>query len=238
MELDLSRPLCCFDIESTGLDPERDRIVELGLVRLMPDGTRRSLQRRFDPGIDIPEAATRIHGIRNDDVRGLFGEPPFARSGAEVLEFIGDADLCGFNAIAFDLPLWLAECRRHGLDFAMEGRFIVDAKVIFDGKEPAWDRFLQGPRNLNNAVLHFCGRDRATEFKRRDDDGEGDWRLMSIDEQNRHSAVKDADATLDVLLAQLIRYRDLPRSVPELHGFCANAVAARAAGAPGAPTSK
>lgn len=219
MILELARPLVCLDLETTGLDVRNDRIVEVGLVRLNPDGSRDSLQRRFDPGIDIPESATRIHGIRNDDVRGLFGEPTLARAGQALLDFLGDADLCGFNITAYDLPLWLAECRRHGLAFAMDGRLVVDARTIFVGKETSWDRFILGPRNLNNAVAHYCGRAQGAAFAERDDGGDKD-KKASIDDQKRHSAVKDADATLDVLLAQLVRYHDLPRTVSGLAEWC------------------
>lgn len=220
MILELARPLVCFDVESTGLDVEKDRIVEVGFVKLFPDGRREQIQRRVDPGIDIPESATKIHGIRNEDVRGLFGEPPLSRVGAELLQFIGDADLAGFNAVSYDLPIWLAECERHGLDFPMAGRHLVDARLVFLGKEPSWDRFIQGPRNLNNAVLHYCGRDQAAEFAQRDVDEAGPP-AADLDAANRHSAVKDADATLDVLLAQLARYPDLPRDVPGLAAWCA-----------------
>jgi DNA polymerase-3 subunit epsilon len=219
MILRLSRPLVCFDIETTGLDVERDRIVEIGLVRLEPDGSRTRLQKRCDPGIDIPEAAARVHGIRNEDVRGLFGEPALHRIGAELCAFLGDSDLAGFNCIAFDLPLWLAECRRHRLPFGMGDRSVVDAKTLFDLKEPSWDRFLQGPRNLSNAVLHYLGRSQAAAFAKRDDDS--DFVGIALDEQNRHSAAKDADATLDVLLAQLERHPELPRDVAGLHELCA-----------------
>ncbi len=220
MLLELQRSLVCFDLETTGLDTSSDRLVEIGLVKLLPDASRESLQRRFDPGIDIPESATKIHGIHTDDVRGLFGEASLSKGGAEILEFIGDSDLAGFNCANFDLPLWLSECKRHGLSFPMEGRLMVDAKVIFDRKEPSWDRFLQGPRNLNNAVLHYCGRDQAREFSKRDSDGEGELISQAVDERSRHSAVKDADATLDVLLSQLRRYADLPRDLLGLHQFC------------------
>ena len=215
MLLQLTRPLVCVDFESTGLDVDRDRIVEIGMVKLHPDGRRESLQRRVDPGIDVPESATRIHGIRNDDVRGLFGEPPLGRIGGELLDFVGDADLAGFNLVGYDLPLWLAECRRHEVVFEMDGRSIVDARLVFLAKEPSWDRFIQGPRNLNNAVLHYCGRDQAASFAQRDA-GDADARGVELDAANRHSALKDAEATLDVLLAQLVRYPDLPRDVPGL----------------------
>ena len=229
MILRLDRPLVCFDLESTGLDVEKDRIVEIGLVELSPDGRREHLQMRFDPGIDIPENATRVHGIRNADVRGLFGEPPLGKAGGELLEFIGEADLAGFNALDYDLPLWLNECERHGLGFPIEGRMLVDAKIIFDAMEPGWDRFIQGPRNLNNAVLHYCGRAQATQFSRRDSNAtDEEWTTKSLDEQHRHSAVLDAEATLDVLMSQLERYPDLPRDVRGLHEFCQRAAERRA----------
>lgn len=224
MILQLVRPLVCFDLESTGLDVGNDRIVEIGLVKLHPDGRREQVQKRFDPGIDVPESATRIHGIRNEDVRGLFGEPPLGRAGNELLDFIGDADLAGFNVVAYDLPMWLAECSRHRLEFAMGSRHVIDARLVFLGKEPSWDRFIQGPRNLNNAVLHYCGRDQAAMFAQRDAGDEGPI-PADLDACNRHSAVKDADATLDVLLAQLARYADLPRDVPGLAGWCGRTAA-------------
>lgn len=221
MLLELQRPLVCFDLETTGLDVQNDRLVEIGLVKISPDGNREQLQRRFDPGIDIPEATSKIHGIRTDDVRGLFGEPQLGKVGAELLAFIGSADLTGFNCANFDFPLWRNECLRHGLKFEMEGRLMVDVRTIFLIKEPNWDRYLQGPRNLNNAVLHYCGRDQAREFSKRDGDEEEEaMSARAIDDCQRHSAVKDADATLDVLLAQLRRYPDLPRDLPGLHEFC------------------
>src|SRR5690606_24900645 len=91
---------------------------------------------------------------------------------------------------------------------------------------PGWDRFIQGPRNLNNAVLHYCGRDQAAEFAQRDG-SEAGVLARSLEEQVRHSAAKDADATLDVLIAQLARYRDLPTDVEGLAAWCEEQRAAR-----------
>ncbi|MEZ5966483.1 MAG: 3'-5' exonuclease [Planctomycetota bacterium] len=201
MLLRLERALVFFDLETTGLDLETDRIVEIGLVRVEPDGSRCSVVERVDPGIDIPDQSSRIHGIRTEDVRGLFGKPRLGKVAPRLLEFIGDADLAGFNTINFDLPMWLRECERHDIAFQTEGRHQVDAKIVFNAKETSWDRFLMGPRTLKAAVRHFCGRDL----------------------EGAHSAGADADATVDVLLAQLARYSDLPRDVPGLHDFCARA---------------
>jgi DNA polymerase-3 subunit epsilon len=199
MLLRLERPLVFFDLETTGLDIEKDRVVEIGLVRLNPDGARQRLVERVDPGIDIPDQASKVHGIRTEEVRGLFGKPKLVKLAPRLIAFLGDADLAGFNSINYDLPMWTRECARHQIAFSLEGRRQIDAKLIFNVKETSWDRFLMGPRNLTAAVRHYCGRDL---------DG-------------AHSAGIDADATVDVLLAQLQRYPDLPRDVAGLHEFCA-----------------
>ena len=173
-------------------------MVEIGLVKLMPGGERLRMVTRMDPGIDIPDGAAKVHGIRTEDVRGLFGRPPLGKLGAGILEFLGEGDLAGFNSIAFDTPLWQAECHRHSIPFSMANRCHVDAKIIFHAKETGWDRFLMGPRTLSAAVRHYCGRDLT----------------------GAHSAEHDAEGTLDVLLAQLKRYPDLPRDVAGLHHYC------------------
>lgn len=199
MILQLQRPLVFLDFETTGLDTQKDRIVELAFVRLLPDGRRETLVQRINPGIEISKSATKVTGIHTLDACGLFWGPPLKKVGQKLADFLGDSDLAGFNHIAFDVPLWLAECKRHGIPFAMKGRHLVDAKVVFNAKETGWDRFLMGPRNLGAAVRHYCGRDL---------DG-------------AHSAEADTQATVDVLLAQLQRYPDLPRQVPALAEWCA-----------------
>jgi DNA polymerase-3 subunit epsilon len=199
MILELQRDIVFFDLETTGLDPDRDRIVEIGLVRLSPGGERTTLVERVDPGIDIPEAATKVHGIATGEVRGLFGKPRLAQIAPRLLDFLADADLAGFNNLAFDNRLLLSECQRHAIAFSFDGRRVLDAKVIFHAKETSWDRFLMGPRTLTAAVRHYLGREL---------DG-------------AHSAGADAGAAADVLLAQLARYADLPREVAGLHAFCA-----------------
>ena len=199
MILKLERPLVFIDLETTGLNVEDDRIVEIGLVKLMPDCSREQLVERVDPGKDIPGTSSKIHGIRTEDVRGLFGKPSLSHFAEPISEFISDYDLAGFNCIHFDVPMWTHECRRNGIPFEMNGRRMLDAKVIFNTKETSWDRFLMGPRNLTAAVRHFCGRDL----------------------EGAHSAAADAEASIDVLLAQLERFGDLPRDVAGLHEYCA-----------------
>jgi DNA polymerase-3 subunit epsilon len=199
MILRLSRPLVFLDFETTGLDPANDRIVELAFVKLMPDGSRTSLVQRINPGIEVSKAATKVTGIHTLDACGLFWGPPLRKVGQRLAAFLDDCDLAGFNQIAFDVPLWLAECRRHSIAFDMQGRMQVDVRVLFHVQETGWDRFLMGPRNLGAAVRHYCGREL----------------------EGAHTAEADSQATADVLLAMLQRYQDLPRDVAGLHEFCA-----------------
>jgi DNA polymerase-3 subunit epsilon len=201
MHLRLARALVFLDLETTGLDVDKDRIIEIGLVRLEPDGTRRQLVERVDPGIDIPDQASKVHGIRTEEVRGLFGKPKLGKVAPRLVQFMAGADLAGFNSMHFDVPLLERECQRHSVTFDLSGRLQVDAKIIFNVKETSWDRFLMGPRNLVAALRHYCGREL----------------------EGAHSAGADADAVVDVLAAQLARYQDLPRDVAGLHDFCVRA---------------
>lgn len=205
MLLQLTRPIVFLDFETTGLDIKNDRIVELAFVRLLPDGRRESLVRPVNPGIALSKGATKVTGIHSADACGLFGDggkkpaQPLRKLGAELVAFLGDADLGGFNQIHYDIPLWLEECKRHGIAFDMKGRRQVDVKVLFNACETTWDRFLMGPRNLGAAVRHYCGREL----------------------EGAHSAEADTQATIDVLLAQLQRHTQLPKDVQGLHDFCA-----------------
>jgi len=205
MILQLTRPLVFLDFETTGLDTQNDRIVELAFVRLLPDGSREAMVRPVNPGVTaMSKNATKITGIHTNDVCGLFGDggkkpaQPLRKLGAELLAFLGDSDLAGFNQIHYDIPLWLAECKRHAIPFELGGRHQVDVRILFNALETGWDRFLMGPRNLGAAVRHYCGRELV----------------------GAHGAEADTQATVDVLLAVLQRYPELPRDVPGLAKFC------------------
>lgn len=145
--LQLDRPLVCFDLETTGTDPAKDRIVQIALVRLGPDGARRTFSTLVNPQRPIPPDATAVHGIRDEHVRSA---PSFSQIRADVEAMLDGADLAGFNVLKFDLPLLEAEIRREGGAFAARGRRVVDAMVIFHRMEP---------RNLVAAVRFYCARD-------------------------------------------------------------------------------
>ncbi len=179
----LERPLVVLDLEATGTAPHRDRIVEIGLLKIHPDGSKIMRRRRINPGMPIPPEATQVHGIRNEDVAN---EPEFKNVADALFELLADADLAGFGIVQFDLPLLRTEFERAGLDFSIEGRRILDAKAIYHCMEP---------RDLSAAHRFYCGEpfDAA------------------------HSAEADTLATYRVLVAQLRRYEQLPRSIDDLH---------------------
>lgn len=144
--LTLHRPLAFFDLETTGIDPRTDKIVEIAIVRRDPDGTRAGRVWRVDPERPIPKEATAVHGIGDADVRGL---PPFRAVAAEIVRHLGDADLAGYNVRRFDVPLLERELKESGADLALAGRRVIDAMTIFHRKEP---------RDLSAAVKFFLGR--------------------------------------------------------------------------------
>jgi DNA polymerase-3 subunit epsilon len=145
--LALERPLVFIDLETTGVSPVTDRIVELAMIKVHPDGRRETITRRVNPGVPIPPESSRLHGITDADVAAA---PVFARVADEVLAFIGDADLAGFNIHRFDLPVLQRELADAGRPLAMEGRAVVDAQVIYHRRVP---------RDLAAAYRLYCGKE-------------------------------------------------------------------------------
>jgi len=179
----LKRPLVVLDLEATGTAPHRDRIVEISVLKIFPDGRKLAYERRVNPGMSIPSDASAVHGIYNDDVAH---EPDFTHIASEWAELLADCDLAGFGIVQFDLPMLRAEFERAGVEFNIEGRCILDAKAIYHHKEP---------RTLGAAHQFYCGEPL----------------------EDAHSAIADTLATYRVLVSQLLRYSDLPRTLDELH---------------------
>ncbi len=143
----LSRPLVFLDLETTGINPTTDRIVEMSLIKVHPIGLRETMTCRVNPGIPIPPESSRVHGITDADVAGA---PTFAHIAPDVLAFIGDADVAGFNIQRFDLPMLLRELTQAGLRLDMTGRAVVDAQIIYHRRVP---------RDLSAAYRLYCGKD-------------------------------------------------------------------------------
>lgn len=150
MRLILNNPIIFFDIESTGVDPQNDRIVELAAIKIHPDGRQDEKCRRFNPLMPIPKEATAVHGITDDDVQDL---PPFSRYAKGengIAVFFAGCDLGGFNIISFDIPLLAAELERAGEKLDLSQVAVVDAFRVFTTREP---------RTLEAALKFYCGQE-------------------------------------------------------------------------------
>lgn len=132
MELKLSRPICFFDLETTGIDVSKDRIVEISVFKVFPNGNKESKTWLVNPTIPIPAQTTAVHGITDEKVAN---EPTFAALASQVHNMMKDSDLAGFNSDRFDIPLLAEELLRAGIDFDMKNRVSVDVQTIFHKKE-------------------------------------------------------------------------------------------------------
>jgi DNA polymerase-3 subunit epsilon len=147
MNLKLTKPIVFFDLETTGVDVVRDRIVQIAMIKIHPDGERETLSELVDPQMSIPAESTAIHGITDDDV---VGKPTFRDLAENILAFVGDADLGGYNLIRFDIPVLAEEFIRVGTTFDTQGRHIVDVYQIFSLRES---------RTLSKAMEFYCGKE-------------------------------------------------------------------------------
>lgn len=188
MKLHLTRPLVFFDLETTGMNITYDRIVEISLIKLMPDGSVYERTRRLNPEMHIPETATAIHHITDEDVAA---EPTFRQVASSLATILEGCDIAGFNSNRFDIPLLDQEFSRAGTDFDISKARFVDVQTIYHKKEP---------RTLTAAYRYYCGKELA----------------------DAHSALGDARATMEVLIAQLDKYDDLPTEMDALSEYASS----------------
>ena len=132
MELKLTKPIVFFDLETTGINIGKDRIVEISLLKIFPNGNKESKTWLVNPEIEIPKEVSAIHGITNEKV---VTEPTFKELAETINTTISDSDLAGFNSNRFDIPLLAEEFLRVGIDFDMNTRKAIDVQVIFHKKE-------------------------------------------------------------------------------------------------------
>jgi DNA polymerase-3 subunit epsilon len=145
MELVLERPLVFFDIESTGTNPYRDRIVEIAVIKVMPDGSRQDVVRRINPSMPIPAGASAVHGIYDADVADC---PTFDVIAHNLYNYLDGCDLAGYNIVKFDVPMLQEEFKRCNLELNMRDRKLIDVFNIFCRLYP---------RTLSAAYEFFCG---------------------------------------------------------------------------------
>jgi DNA polymerase-3 subunit epsilon len=146
MELQLTKPICFFDLETTGVNIATDRIVEISILKVFPNGNKQSHTWRVNPTVPIPPETTAVHGITDQMVAN---EPVFKDLSKQVYELIKDSDLGGFNSNRFDIPLLAEELLRAGVDFDMKKNLAVDVQTIFHKKEK---------RTLEAAYQFYCGK--------------------------------------------------------------------------------
>lgn len=205
--LQLRRPLVFFDLETTGTKVGVDRIIEMAMVKLMPDGTvikkpelpGKEHRILVNPEMPIPLESSLIHGVYDEDVQDA---PTFERIAPGLLKWLHGCDLGGFNSNRFDVPMLAEEFLRVGIDFGLEGRNLIDVQNIFHKMEQ---------RTLRAAFMFYCGKEL----------------------EGAHEALPDTLATVEVFLAQLDRYQDqtvkdsrgeqvgpVPKTMDELSDFC------------------
>src|SRR5690606_7808117 len=146
MNLKLKSPIAFFDLEATGINISTDRIVEISILKIFPDGNQEMKTMKINPTIPIPKETSLIHGIYDKDIRDA---PTFNEVAKELHQFFGGADLAGFNVLKFDIPLLVEEFLRAGIDFDIEKRNLLDSQKIF---------FMMEKRNLSAAYKFYCNK--------------------------------------------------------------------------------
>lgn len=144
MELKLHKPICFFDLETTGINVSKDRIVEISILKIYPNQSQESKTWRINPQIPIPEESSLIHGIYDKDV---INAPTFKEIAPQILRMIKDSDLAGYNSNRFDIPLLAEELLRNDFEFDIKKHRPIDVQVIYHKLEP---------RTLSAAYKFYC----------------------------------------------------------------------------------
>ena len=146
-QLVLKKPLAFFDLETTGINIAKDRIIDICIVKALPGGDVVTKMQRVHPGMPIPLESSLIHGIYDDDIKDA---PPFKAVARTLAQFMDGCDLAGFNSNRFDIPLLVEEFLRANVDFEVKNRRLIDAQRIFH---------LMEPRNLSAAYKFYCDKE-------------------------------------------------------------------------------
>lgn len=165
MKLTLHRPLVIFDLETTGINISRDRIIELYMIRVQPDGKRQDLFQRFNPEMPIPAEASAVHNIFDRDVAN---EPVFREKVHDIASFLENCDFAGFNSNKFDMPMLVEEFYRAGSELDISRTKLIDAQRIFHVMEP---------RNLSAAYKFYCNKELNNAHSARADT-EATWEII------------------------------------------------------------
>ncbi|MBP3850566.1 MAG: 3'-5' exonuclease [Prevotella sp.] len=168
MKLNLQKPLVIFDLETTGLDLVKDRIIQLSYIKVYPNDKEERGNELINPEMRIPELITQLTGISNEDVKD---KPTFKQLAKKIEDVFQGSDIAGFNSNYFDIPLLAEEFLRAGIDFDFSKACLIDACTIFKKMER---------RNLASAYKFYCGRKMEDDFEahRADQDTEATYRVL------------------------------------------------------------
>lgn len=147
MNFKLERPICFYDLECTGISTVKDKIVQICIIKLHPDGAREVYKQYINPGMPIPPESIAVHGITDEKVKDC---PQFPDVAAEILAFFAGADIAGYNSNQYDVPLLIEEFARANMNFPHEDTKLIDMSVIFRKKEP---------RTLTAALKFYANKD-------------------------------------------------------------------------------
>lgn len=197
MELQLQRPLVIFDLETTGLDLVRDRIIQIAYIKICPDGSETRCNYLVNPEIPIPPEVQSITSITNDDVKD---KPSFKMLAPRLLEEFKGCDFAGFNSNHFDIPMLAEEFLRAGTDFDFSKHLMIDVQTIFHKMER---------RNLEAAYKFYCGRKMSEDFPphRAENDTEATYRVLK-GQLDMYSCERQTE-----------KDRQLPNNMSELAAF-------------------
>jgi len=146
MKLQLTKPIAFIDLETTGINISTERIVEIAIVKISPDGTQLVKRKLINPQMPIPKASSDIHGITDEMVKDA---PTFKQAANEIKQFIDNCDLAGYNSNRFDIPMLIEEFLRSGLEFTLDGKKLLDVQKVFHMMEQ---------RTLGAAYKFYCNK--------------------------------------------------------------------------------
>lgn len=184
MHLQLSRPLAFIDLETTGVNLACDRIIEIAIVKVLPDGTRQLKHKILNPQIPIPQGSSDVHGFTDDMVKD---SPTFKEVANELKQFIDNADLSGYNSNRFDVPLLMEEFLRAGIQVDMLNRKMIDVQHIFHMMER---------RTLGAAYQFYCNK-QLHDAHSAEADASATWEILEAQTQRYEQLGSTLDSILE-----------------------------------------